>query len=490
VELTYPQAKNRLKDINDEIERLDAKADKTETRTLNEEDQKYWDDLIEEARAVHSHIGQLERAAQRQELNRMGVARAAARGGVVAGTDDYDSDPLGEPDSIEEKRFKNPWDTSEVRMGLSPEARGQEFRARALSAVAKMQGASDRNREVATQIIERFDSEDGQLSQMVLAISSPAYLRAFSKLARSQGNRGGLTTEENDAVNRAMSLTDAAGGYLVPFQLDPTLILTSNGSFNQIRQIARTVVATGDVWNGVSAGAVSWSWDAEAAEVSDDSPTFAQPTIPVYKANGFVPISIEAFEDAANVAQDVGQLLAEGKDELEAQTFVTGTGVGQPTGVVTALTGTASVVPSAAADTFAAGDVYAVDGALPTRHRMRASWLANRAIYNLIRRFDTQGGANLWAQLGADVPPDLLGRPAYEAEAMDGTITATFDNLVLIFGNFNRYVIADRIGTQVEFIPHLFGANRRPTGQRGWFAYYRAGADSVQDSAFRMLNVT
>ncbi|PWG74840.1 phage major capsid protein, partial [Enterococcus hirae] len=89
---------------------------------------------------------------------------------------------------------------------------------------------------------------------------------------------------------RAMSLTDNAGGYLVPFQLDPTVIITSDGSTNPVRQIARKVVATGDTWNGVSSAAVSWSWDAEAAEVSDDATTFAQPSIPIYKAAGFVPI--------------------------------------------------------------------------------------------------------------------------------------------------------------------------------------------------------
>ena len=91
---------------------------------------------------------------------------------------------------------------------------------------------------------------------------------------------------------RAMSLTDSAGGYLVPFQLDPTVIITSSGSRNDIRMVARQVVATGDTWNGVSSGAVSWSWDAEAAQVSDDTTTFAQPSIPVYKASGFVPISL------------------------------------------------------------------------------------------------------------------------------------------------------------------------------------------------------
>jgi HK97 family phage major capsid protein len=288
-----------------------------------------------------------------------------------------------------------------------------------------------------------------------------------------------------------MSLTDAAGGYLVPFQLDPTVILTSNGSRNDIRQVARTVVATGDVWNGVSAGAVSWSWDAEAAEVSDDTPTFAQPTIPVYTARGFVPISIEAMADADNVTAEVGTLLAEGKDELEAAAFITGTGSGQPTGIVTALTGTASEINAAADDTFALADVYTIQGALPARYRANATWLANNSIYNLVRRFDTNGGAALWERLGADRPGMLLGRPAIEAEGMDGTVTTSgaVSNFILVFGDFRNYVIADRIGTTVEFIPHLFGTNRRPTGQRGWFAYTRMGADSVNDAAFRLLDV-
>jgi HK97 family phage major capsid protein len=292
-------------------------------------------------------------------------------------------------------------------------------------------------------------------------------------------------------LSRAMSLTDAAGGYLVPFQLDPTIIITANGSVNQIRQVARQVIATSDVWNGVSAGAVSWSYDAEAAEVSDDSPTLAQPTVPVYKAQGFVPISTEAFGDAANVTAEVGRLLAFGKDVLEPNAFAVGTGTGMPTGLITALAGTTSEVAAATDDTFALADVYALHGALAARYRNMPStaWMANTLIYNRIRQFDTSGGAALWAQLGEGQPQALLGRRALESEDMDGAITAAAANYVLIFGDFSNYVIADRIGTTVEFVPHLFGANRRPTNQRGWLAYVRHGADSVNDAGFRMLNV-
>ena len=66
---------------------------------------------------------------------------------------------------------------------------------------------------------------------------------------------------------------------------------------------------------------------------------------------------------------------------------------------------------------------------------------------------------------------------------------ATEDNHILVVGNFANYYIVDRIGMTVEYIPHLFGANNRPTGQRGWYAYCRVGADSVNDGAFRVLNV-
>ncbi|WP_109557677.1 phage major capsid protein, partial [Mycobacteroides abscessus] len=96
----------------------------------------------------------------------------------------------------------------------------------------------------------------------------------------------------------------------------------------------------------------------------------------------------------------------------------------------------------------------------------------------------------LWGYLNEARKSELLGRPDYISEAMDNSITALADNLVLVFGDFQNYVIADRIGTTISYIPHLFGANGRPTGQSGWHAYFRVGADSVNDGAFRVLNVT
>jgi len=491
--LTHPQAVNRLKDIQDELERLGNK------ETLTPEDEVTFASLTREFDDIDDHRKKMEREA---ELARVRSAAKGLGGGrVIPGTgatgrDDYDRDAILEPDSVEDHRFRNPWDLNEVRQFGRPQSEiHEEYRSRALSAIEKMPGANDKVRAAATRILEETADNPGKLSRQILLTSSPAYLRAWSKMAQSKP--AALTSEETQAMEavesfRAMSLTDAAGGFLVPFQLDPTVIITSNGSRNDIRQVARQVVATGDVWNGVSSAAVSWSWDAEGAEVSDDATTFAQPAISIHKAAGFVPISIEAMADEANVTQEVARLLAQGKDDLEAVALATGTGSGQPFGIVTALAGTSSEINAAADDTFALADVYTIEGALPARYRANASWLANNSIYNLIRRFDTSGSAALWTTLGNGRPSELLGRPALEAEGMDGTVTTSgaVSNFILVFGDFENYVIADRIGMTVEFIPHLFHTtSNRPSGQRGWYAYARMGADSVNDGGFRLLDV-
>ena len=261
------------------------------------------------SRAEELRAHQVQRSEARAEVLRLSQSGAylLERGD---GGNAYDRDPVGDHRDIGEFRGKNPWALQEMQtLGRDPDQVSSELRSRALSAVERMSGASDGIRSAATKIIEDADAEDSRLARHVLITSNPDYMRAWSKMAKNPMNAM-LSAAEQQAVHaaeswRAMSLTDSAGGYLVPFQLDPVLNITSAGSYSEITNVARQVVATGDVWNGVSSSAIQWSWDAEGAEVSDDSPSFAQPSIPIYKAQGFVPISVEGLQDMANVTETV-----------------------------------------------------------------------------------------------------------------------------------------------------------------------------------------
>ncbi|MCH8983676.1 MAG: phage major capsid protein [Acidobacteria bacterium] len=402
---------------------------------------------------------------------------------------DLDRDPIRDHKDVPYFTGSNPWDSLESGV-LGRSVSVDEAKSRALSAVEVASGLSDASRSKATGLIENQDP-DGVIARYALVTSDPDYLSAFSQMMRDTTPL--LTDPEIRAARRvrefgrAMSLTDSEGGFLVPFQLDPSVIMTDDLGISDIRRISKTVVATGDVWNGVASGAVSWSWDVEAAEVSDDATTFTQPTVVIHKAQGFVPISIEALADEANVTEAVTTLLVDGRNDLEGTALTLGTGSGQPFGIIVAVT--AGALSSASTDAFAIADVYALHDALPARFAARSTWLASPLAYSLIRQMGTDGSpAPFLTESAGNL---LLEAPTATSSYMDGVINAGQTNLLLLLGDFSNYVIADRIGMQVEMVPHIFStSNNRPTGQRGFYAYYRTGADSVNDSAFELLDVT
>ncbi|MGP3708943.1 phage major capsid protein [Gordonia paraffinivorans] len=289
---------------------------------------------------------------------------------------------------------------------------------------------------------------------------------------------------------RSMSLTDSAGGHMVPVALDPAILLTNAGSANPIRQLARTVRITGDTWNGVSSAGATAEWLAEATEAADGSPTVGQPTVPTHKYSCFVPYSVEIEGDGLNFVSELQRVMVDAVDNLHATAFATGSG--QPTGIITALAAASSsmTIAGAGSEALAAADFYALQNALGPRYQPNAGWAANLAILNTARQFETTNGALKFPSL-QDTPPTLLGQPVHEGSSMDGAINpaATESNRVVVYGDWSKYVIADRVGTTVEIVNHIVGENGRPTGERGLWVWGRVGADSVNDNAFRVLNV-
>lgn len=450
-----------------------------EERDLSEDEQTRFDEGIAERDRLRVEA---EKAEQRE---------AAIAAGRTTRGDNF------QPYNVNTRESDDPFDMRDVSILASP----SELISRAQAAIEKMPKAEglDAARENAAKLLTQpsgnrllggFDA--AAVARHVLATGSEAYRGAFSKVISGQDFL--LTEDEKRAIvtARAASLTTTAGGFAVPFTLDPTLILTNDGTANSIRQISRVVQITTDQWNGVSTAGITAGYAAEASEVGDDAPTLAQPSITVQRGDAFVPFSFEIGMDWPGFQADVAMLFADARDRADATAFTTGTGTNEPIGIVTALTGGASEISSATTDIFAVADVYSTFETTPPRHRSRSSWLANIAIINDVRQFATANNYHgFTVDLTAAGIPQLLGRPVYETSDMDGTVNALAENYVLINGDFNDYVIVDRVGMSVELVPHLFatGANR-PDGQRGLLAWWRTGADSVNDNAFTMLNVT
>jgi HK97 family phage major capsid protein len=367
----------------------------------------------------------------------------------------------------------------------------------------------ERDRDTALRAIERqsfpapaldmLDSivkrdGDGTESRYIAAHANPAYARAFGRILSRPGTaQYENTPEEAEALrtaleaNRAMAVgTGSAGGYGVPIAIDPTIALTSDGAINPLREIATVRSITTSEWRGVSSAGVTAAFGAEASEVADGTPTLAQPTIVPERATAFVPFSFEVGGDYPGFQQEIAKLLADAKDVLEAEKYVTGAGHGshEPQGLLVGATGTVA----GGTASYAVAHVYNMRNALAPRFQPRARWLSSLAIKNGIRRLVGTADADE-PLLFNDAGDQLLGKPWHEVSDMPTATTAGND--ILVYGDIAAgFEIVDRIGMSIELVPHLFGGSGRPTGQRGFLAWWRTSSGVINQSAIKLLETT
>ncbi len=369
-----------------------------------------------------------------------------------------------------------------VARGMVP---APDLVARARTAIEESTDIPDAHRESATRLVGRAD-----IARVALLHGSPAYHRAFEKvLANPETFTAFLEADEAHALRAALSTTAGNGGYAIPFLLDPAVILTNDGTAGSIRSISRVEQGTSNKWQGLTSAGVTAEWLAEGSAAADKSPTFTQPAITAYKGAAYVFGSYEVFQNT-NLAAELPMLVADAKGRLEADAFAIGSGSAAPKGVVVAAAAvTASRVAASTAGALNTVDVYNVIAGVPPRHRSTSSWLANFATYNKIRQLDTYGGSAFWANLGANQPEVLLGRPTYESSEMSSSYVA--GQYVLVAGDFSKYLIYDVVGaTTLEYIQNVVDTTTgRPTGQRGWFATWRTGGDVTDVNAFRVLKL-
>lgn len=382
--------------------------------------------------------------------------------------------------------------------------------------------AADRQRDNAMRVLERsikagtMHERGAETIEKLITTGAPQsrswtarwaaaagdhnYLRAFAKkIANPEMGQTLWTAQEAEAwrtaaqvqAERAMNTIDVTGGFLIPAALDPAILLYSNGSTNPLRQMARVVQTAGDVWHGIASEGVVAEWLAEAQEAADASPELEQPAVPCYKGSAWVPFSVEIEGDGAGFVTEVGKLLMDSVEQLTAAAYTNGSGIGQPTGFVSALTAVPThVINGVGSEAVVAADPYALQSALPPRFQGNSAFAANLTTINVLRQAETTNGALKFPSL-QDAVPMLCGKRIWEVSNMDtvnAAVTAT--NYPLVLGDWSQFLITDRVGSTVELVPHVFGPNRRPTGQRGFFCWFRTGSDVLVNNAFRVLKVT
>lgn len=356
--------------------------------------------------------------------------------------------------------------------------------------------------EAATELLTQGTAYDQSLAaRWAIAAGADAYASAFGKLL-GDPDKGHLlwTPQEQDAYRAVAAVQDelraagmvegtpGAGGYMVPAHLDPAILLSNAGTTNAMRKVSRIVRTTTNAWNGVTSAGVVAEWPGEATQVADLTPALTPIAIPVFLGDAFVRYSFALADDVVGFPGELQKILLDAADNLQATAYTTGNGTTAPKGIITALTGGASEINGTGSEAIVAADLLLLQGSLPARFSPNAMFMAHIGIINTMSALETPNGALRFPEIANG---RLLNRDLVENSDMDSVINAaaTENNYVVVYGDFREYIIADRIGSTLEIVPNLMGANHRPTGERGALLWFRTGGNVSTINAFRLLDV-
>lgn len=302
--------------------------------------------------------------------------------------------------------------------------------------------------------------------------------RAFEQYLRTAGDVTRGFDPSTMAEFRAQSEgTNTAGGYLVPTGFRAKLIERMK-QFGGIAEVAETISTSEG--NLIQYPTVDDT--ANVGEIVAEGGTFAagadlvfgQRTLSAYKymagGAGNLPLKVswELLQDSAfDVSSFVARKLGERIARVQAVHWATGTGSGQPQGLVTPITTSGTI------GTIAYSDLVATVLALDPAYRSNARWVMNDATFGtLMGLVDTTGrplindqNASISGEIGS---ANLLGYPVTIDQAMPSKATGA---KYIAFGDIREaYVIRRVKDVTLVTLNELYAAN----GQTGFMAWARA----------------
>lgn len=316
--------------------------------------------------------------------------------------------------------------------------------------------------------------------------------RAFDHYMRTGKENGDLV--ELRAQSEGVG---TEGGYLVPEGFRNKLVDRMK-AFGGVANVVESIsTSTGNPlpWPTIDDTANTGEIVAEGGTFSSGADlVFGEASLTAYKymagGGSALPlrVSVELLQDAAFDVQGlVSSKLGERIARIQATHIVSGSGVSQPLGIVTGLTGV-----EIAADT--AGIVYDdlinfIHSVDPAYRETGCRWAFNDTMLATIKKLKDSNGDPIWRPLNADMATDtgggtLLGYPVTIDQAFPNMTAASNTINWGTFGNLNEgYVIRRVKDVQLIVNPWTRAAN----GQVEYTAWARMDATQQNTNAYVAL---
>lgn len=367
-----------------------------------------------------------------------------------------------------------------------------EFQATYDAGMAEIEDLKAQVKRVEAALEADRDAAGAAAAASVAAANAPAGKGArteelYNKFLR-QGDKA-ITAEEWREIRATMSTTTGSeGGYTVHTEVAARVVdaLKAFGGMRAAAQVIRTAMGNDMSFPTSDGTAEVGELIAQNTTATAADPTFGTVSLVVYKfSSKIVAIPFELLQDSQiDVADFVENRLVNRIGRITNQMFTTGTGTGQPRGVVTGATlgktGTTGQTTTVIFDDLV-DLVHAVDPAYRAAPGVRFM-MADSSLKVVRKLKDSQGRPIFlpgYDGLGGAMGDSLLG---YPITVNQDVATMAANAKSILFGDFGRYVIRDVMApTLFRFEDSAYAK----LGQVGFLMWHRAGGQLLDTAAVK-----
>lgn len=355
----------------------------------------------------------------------------------------------------------------------------------------KMDSLEDINQQITLQsksneqIGERLDNLETMLKRPQAGMESQEIdlaMKAFDQALR-KGEKG-LEPDELKALTVG---NDTTVGFLAPPEYVRELIKAVT-EISPLRSVSR-VRSTGQrsIQIPKRTGQFTAQWVAEVGTRSETTGyRVGLEEIPTNELYALVDISNQMLEDSVfNLEAEMQQEFATQFAKAEGKSFIDGTAINQPEGILTN-SDVGETVSGAGAALTSDGLIELVH-AVKSEYGQNGTFVFNRSTLAAIRKLKDTAGQYVFQagmMLTSGVPNTILGQPYIEATDMPDIAANAFP---IVFGDFNQaYTIVDRVGLSVQ----RDDFTQATAGNVRYVAKRRVGGQVVLAEAIRKQKVS
>jgi len=262
-----------------------------------------------------------------------------------------------------------------------------------------------------------------------------------------------MTSEERKIVAemRAQSTTDSAGGYTIPegFSNEIESGLLAYGGMLEVARRFPTATGNDLPWPTEDNTSQKGEILAENDQVNEQDLTFSSVTLNAYMySSKLIRVSLQLLQDSAfNMESFIAGKMSERIGRILNEHYTTGTGSGQPRGVVTASSeGKETSSPTA----FTFQEVIDLKHSVDPAYRGNGRYMFSDNTLAAIKKLSvgSSDARPLWQPSYVVGEPDRVDGSPYTIN-QDVADSGTASNKFMLYGDFSKYINRDVLGFQL-----------------------------------------